>query len=245
METTRNGCLNSFNDQNCRLFPTYLDQLHLAEGSSSISGNTPILGASAISSYFGHSSAFQPLFNPPFPYTWQMLGRYGAVRDGCSAWPDKKRRSQFTDSPATSHGSFERESFSYRTQTSTALEDAQSVIEAGISDERNSKSAGRRLSSSNSECSSAENRDSDSKNGCKPRRSKKPVEVKDDRYWKRREKNNLAAKKSRDARRRQELSTQQRATFLEIENTRLQLELSCLRQENRKLKRFLDICEAE
>ena len=69
------------------------------------------------------------------------------------------------------------------------------------------------------------------------RKAKTEVEVKDERYWERRNKNTLAAKRSRDAKREKELKAEQRIQSLEIENTRLRLELSCLREENEDLKR--------
>ncbi|CAM9244759.1 unnamed protein product, partial [Lampetra planeri] len=59
-----------------------------------------------------------------------------------------------------------------------------------------------------------------------------PVDLKDDRYWARRRKNNVAAKRSRDARRLKENQIAVRAAFLEKEN-------SVLRQEMAELKRDL------
>ena len=55
------------------------------------------------------------------------------------------------------------------------------------------------------------------------RRSKKPVpdEKKDDQYWKRRHKNNMAAKRSREARRYKESELSKRATVLEMEHNQL------------------------
>lgn len=44
-----------------------------------------------------------------------------------------------------------------------------------------------------------------------------PAELKDDKYWARRRKNNLAAKRSRDARRLKENQIAMRANFLEKE----------------------------
>ena len=66
----------------------------------------------------------------------------------------------------------------------------------------------------------------------KKRKIKKTPEVKDEKYWEKRKKNNIAAKKSRDARRMKELCIDERLTFLEIENMRLLLEISSLKQEN-------------
>lgn len=70
----------------------------------------------------------------------------------------------------------------------------------------------------------------------KRRKAKTAVQVKDDRYWERRKKNNLAAKKSREAKRERETTKQKRAMLLQIENTRLRLELSWLREQNSNLK---------
>ncbi|XP_013771304.1 HLF transcription factor, PAR bZIP family member b [Pundamilia nyererei] len=53
-----------------------------------------------------------------------------------------------------------------------------------------------------------------------------PDEMKDDKYWARRRKNNLAAKRSRDARRLKENQIAIRASFLEKENSALRQELS-------------------
>ena len=55
------------------------------------------------------------------------------------------------------------------------------------------------------------------------RRSKKPVpdEKKDETYWRRRHKNNLAAKRSREARRQKETDLTKKATLLEMEHDKL------------------------
>ena len=55
------------------------------------------------------------------------------------------------------------------------------------------------------------------------RRSKKPVpdEKKDETYWKRRHKNNMAAKRSREARRMKETDLSKRASVLEMEHDQL------------------------
>ena len=91
-----------------------------------------------------------------------------------------------------------------------------------------------------------QNQDSDIKNGkChsekRRRRKKTPVEVKDEKYWERRKKNNLAAKRSRDAKRDKESTKQKRAMLLQIENTQLQLELSWLREQNKNFKQILGV----
>ncbi|XP_055893834.1 thyrotroph embryonic factor-like isoform X2 [Biomphalaria glabrata] len=63
-----------------------------------------------------------------------------------------------------------------------------------------------------------------------------PEDLKDDRYWARRNKNNYAAKRSRDARRVKENQIALRAAFLEKENSCLREEMNKLRKENAKLK---------
>ncbi|KAK4303719.1 hypothetical protein Pmani_024293 [Petrolisthes manimaculis] len=55
----------------------------------------------------------------------------------------------------------------------------------------------------------------------KSRKQFVPMEMKDDKYWARRRKNNLAAKRSRDARRLKENQIAMRANFLEKENNAL------------------------
>ncbi|XP_061604255.1 hepatic leukemia factor-like [Phyllopteryx taeniolatus] len=58
-----------------------------------------------------------------------------------------------------------------------------------------------------------------------------PEDLKDDKYWARRRKNNVAAKRSRDARRLKENQIAIRAGFLEKENAALRLEVADLRKE--------------
>lgn len=55
--------------------------------------------------------------------------------------------------------------------------------------------------------------------------------VQDEKYWQRRKKNNVAAKRSRDARRLKENQITVRAAFLERENAALRLEVADLRKE--------------
>ncbi|CAF1127863.1 unnamed protein product [Adineta steineri] len=63
-----------------------------------------------------------------------------------------------------------------------------------------------------------------------------PDELKDEKYWARRRKNNLAAKRSRDARRMKENQIALRADFLERESDLLKKQLEDLKRENQKLK---------
>uniref|UniRef100_A0A3P9Q8X3 TEF transcription factor, PAR bZIP family member a n=1 Tax=Poecilia reticulata TaxID=8081 RepID=A0A3P9Q8X3_POERE len=58
-----------------------------------------------------------------------------------------------------------------------------------------------------------------------------PEEQKDEKYWQRRKKNNMAAKRSRDARRLKENQITVRAAFLERENMALRQEVAELRKE--------------
>ncbi|XP_068161863.1 TEF transcription factor, PAR bZIP family member a isoform X2 [Antennarius striatus] len=58
-----------------------------------------------------------------------------------------------------------------------------------------------------------------------------PEEQKDEKYWQRRKKNNVAAKRSRDARRLKENQITVRAAFLERENAALRSEVAELRKE--------------
>ncbi|KAJ7389402.1 hypothetical protein OS493_031933 [Desmophyllum pertusum] len=56
-------------------------------------------------------------------------------------------------------------------------------------------------------------------------------------YWERRRRNNMSAKKSRDARKFREVQTQRRVAYLEDENFRIRAELRALQEENILLKR--------
>ncbi|KAK9407186.1 hepatic leukemia factor [Crotalus adamanteus] len=71
-----------------------------------------------------------------------------------------------------------------------------------------------------------------------------PEDLKDDKYWARRRKNNMAAKRSRDARRLKENQIAIRASFLEKENTALRQEVAELRKELSKCKNILVKYEA-
>ncbi|XP_048473295.1 thyrotroph embryonic factor [Rhincodon typus] len=62
---------------------------------------------------------------------------------------------------------------------------------------------------------------------------------KDDHYWARRKKNNVAAKRSRDARRLKENQIIVRAAFLEKENSALRLEVVQLRKEVARYKSII------
>lgn len=66
-----------------------------------------------------------------------------------------------------------------------------------------------------------------------------PDDLKDEKYWARRFKNNLAAKRSRDARRVKENQIAMRAAFLERENEVLKQSLEQALKENEELKEKL------
>ncbi|XP_034047101.1 TEF transcription factor, PAR bZIP family member b [Thalassophryne amazonica] len=66
-----------------------------------------------------------------------------------------------------------------------------------------------------------------------------PDEQKDEKYWSRRKKNNLAAKRSRDARRLKENQITVRASFLERENTALRQQVSELRKDCGRCKNIM------
>ncbi|XP_059180191.1 HLF transcription factor, PAR bZIP family member b isoform X2 [Centropristis striata] len=72
-----------------------------------------------------------------------------------------------------------------------------------------------------------------------------PEDLKDDKYWARRRKNNMAAKRSRDARRLKENQIAIRANFLEKENSALRQEVGELRKELGRTKNVLAKYEAQ
>ncbi|KAK0177314.1 hypothetical protein PV328_001382 [Microctonus aethiopoides] len=79
----------------------------------------------------------------------------------------------------------------------------------------------------------------------KSRKQFVPDDLKDDKYWARRRKNNMAAKRSRDARRMKENQIALRAGFLEKENMGLRQEIDRLKNENMmlrdKLSKYTDV----
>lgn len=70
----------------------------------------------------------------------------------------------------------------------------------------------------------------------KSRKQYIPNELKDEKYWYRRRKNNIAAKRSRDARRMKENQVALRAAFLERENSSLKRQLEEFKRETKTLK---------
>ncbi|XP_050979651.1 TEF transcription factor, PAR bZIP family member a isoform X1 [Labeo rohita] len=72
-----------------------------------------------------------------------------------------------------------------------------------------------------------------------------PEEQKDDKYWQRRKKNNIAAKRSRDARRLKENQITVRAAFLERENSVLRQEVAELRKDFGRCKNVVARYEAK
>ncbi|XP_013888849.1 thyrotroph embryonic factor [Austrofundulus limnaeus] len=72
-----------------------------------------------------------------------------------------------------------------------------------------------------------------------------PEEQKDEKYWQRRKKNNIAAKRSRDARRLKENQITVRAAFLERENAALRSEVAELRKECGRYQNVVSRYEAK
>uniref|UniRef100_A0A674PAA9 TEF transcription factor, PAR bZIP family member b n=1 Tax=Takifugu rubripes TaxID=31033 RepID=A0A674PAA9_TAKRU len=72
-----------------------------------------------------------------------------------------------------------------------------------------------------------------------------PDDQKDDKYWSRRKKNNVAAKRSRDARRLKENQITVRASFLERENAALRQQVAELRKDCGRCKNILARYEAK
>ncbi|KAL7883545.1 hypothetical protein SRHO_G00012030 [Serrasalmus rhombeus] len=66
-----------------------------------------------------------------------------------------------------------------------------------------------------------------------------PEDAKDEKYWVRRKKNNVAAKRSRDARRLKENQIAVRASFLERENAALRQEVAELRKDCSRCKKMV------
>ncbi|XP_057378142.1 hepatic leukemia factor-like [Daphnia carinata] len=75
----------------------------------------------------------------------------------------------------------------------------------------------------------------------RPRSEKKPIpdDLKDGKYFERRRRNNLAAKRSRDMRKNREDQVTVRANFLEKENSVLRAQVATLRDEAFALKQML------
>ncbi|CAB0008515.1 unnamed protein product [Nesidiocoris tenuis] len=73
----------------------------------------------------------------------------------------------------------------------------------------------------------------------KSRKQFVPDGLKDEKYWARRRKNNMAAKRSRDARRMKENQIALRAGFLEKENLGLRQEMDRIKKENMALREQL------
>jgi len=78
-----------------------------------------------------------------------------------------------------------------------------------------------------------ERRDSSAESSCKGM-------VKDERYYERRQRNNIAAKKSRDARKTREDEILRRCQFLEVENSHVRSAMSMLTQEVMQLRSTMD-----
>ena len=74
---------------------------------------------------------------------------------------------------------------------------------------------------------------------CKKKRIAVPLEKKDDKYWERRRRNNLAAKRCRESKRHKQLRELQIADKSMQENRRLRVEVSACRLELATLRRIL------
>ncbi|XP_051569468.1 TEF transcription factor, PAR bZIP family member b isoform X2 [Myxocyprinus asiaticus] len=70
-------------------------------------------------------------------------------------------------------------------------------------------------------------------------------DAKDDKYWSRRKKNNVAAKRSRDARRLKENQIAVRTSFLERENAAMRQEVAELRKDCGRCKKIMSLYEAK
>ncbi|KAL6460642.1 hypothetical protein MHYP_G00306080 [Metynnis hypsauchen] len=70
-------------------------------------------------------------------------------------------------------------------------------------------------------------------------------DAKDEKYWVRRKKNNVAAKRSRDARRLKENQIAVRASFLERENAALRQEVAELRKDCSRCKKMMTLYETK
>lgn len=79
----------------------------------------------------------------------------------------------------------------------------------------------------------------------KDKRLTEGTSTQDEKYWTRRKKNNVAAKRSRDARRLKENQITIRAAFLEKENTALRTEVAELRKEVGKCKTIVSKYETK
>jgi leukemia factor-related protein len=79
----------------------------------------------------------------------------------------------------------------------------------------------------------------------KSRKTFVPETMKDGRYWARRAKNNVAAKRSREARRLKENQIFLRANYLEKENSALKETVDRLMEENLRLKQQMDHHKSE
>ena len=130
-------------------------------------------------------------------------------------------------------------------QPSTGLEDTESVVMVVFSREHKPKSEqpipDYSLPSYLDSENNSYNRPTVKKTTVKKRQDVNytPEKLKDDKYWDRRQKNSLAAKKWRDGKRRRGEFLLQRLSILEVENICLRLEPSCLQEQNGRIKRFI------
>ena len=192
-----------------------------------MSSNQPFLGVKPRSDCF--PLGFQGFVAPPYP--WHNLPLFDGYSGSKSHLvPLEKERYEHLVGSRESIG---HELFEKPAQISTGFEDTQAVIKSSFSGEQKRKNGQPFPLHSNPDCNSS------SPKGKKKRKVNTPEDLKDDKYWNRRQKNNLAAKKWRDAKRLQCVSATRRVIGLETENVSIQLELIYLREQNEILKRLI------
>ena len=207
-----------------------------------MSNNEPFRGINSNSCCF--PLGFQHFLPSSYPlHNWSLADGYSRS-ESLSVPLEQKKYDRMVGSQE-SNSVVVHELFEQSSKTSSDSEDMQSVIMAGFYQEQRRKNGQQTPLNTSDECSSSCNHGSEIKNYNRSKDTKKrnvnstSKELKDDKYWERRQRNNLAAKKSRDAKRRHEDSVVQKVAFLEIENSRLRLELSCVRDQNERLKRLV------
>ena len=190
------------------------------EGTRSMSSNESLFGFTSDASYY-RPSEFKRFSPPPYTTCRYNLPLFDQNSSGVNLsvpLTQEKLTGSQESSSVTGRALLKAEG---APQTSTGIANKQSVSLAGFS--RGQKCKSKQLTPTDR----------------KRRKTNIPEELKDDKYWNKRQRNNLAAKKSRDAKRRHNDAMIQRVTLLEIENRRLCLELSCLQEQNKRLQILL------
>ena len=201
-----------------------------------MSNNQPFIGITSNSSCSHPSFPFlNPMKNLP------LCDDYSS-RESLSI-PLELNWDQRLTKPLDVNSALEHELFEDPTQTSTGYKDKQSVTVAGFSRKQNPENEQRLHSSSDN--SSSCYLDSEHKSYSHPKdeisknHSYIPEDLRDSKNQERRQRNNLAAKKWRDGKRRRAEFLLQRLSILEVENIRLRLELSSVQEQNEILKRCI------